>query len=432
MHIVDIIIKKRNGLELNKDEIEYFINGYVKGDIEEYQASALLMAIYFNGMTDDELFYLTDSMIKSGDTIDLNQITGIKVDKHSTGGVGDKTTLVVGPILASLGIKFAKMSGRGLGHTGGTLDKLESIPGYKTNIPFEDFIKQVNDISISIIGQSMDLVPADKKLYALRDVTGTVESIPLIAASIMSKKLAVSTDIISLDVKVGNGAFMKNIEDAKKLASTMVMLANKFGRTAFATITNMDEPLGEAIGNSLEVIEAINTLNDKGPKDFLELCVDLAGEIIYDANLATSIEMGKELAYEQIKNGKALLKLKECVKAQGGNPKYIDDPSLFKLAKKQLEVKASKEGYIESINALGLGVASSHLGAGREKINDKINHSTGILSKVKVGDMVKVGDVLAVIYSDLNDTSSVIEEVKASYKIGSNKNSLKLIYEVIR
>ena len=432
MHIVDIIIKKRNGLELNKDEIEYFINGYVKGDIEEYQASALLMAIYFNGMTDDELFYLTDSMIKSGDTIDLNQITGIKVDKHSTGGVGDKTTLVVGPILASLGIKFAKMSGRGLGHTGGTLDKLESIPGYKTNIPFEDFIKQVNDISISIIGQSMDLVPADKKLYALRDVTGTVESIPLIAASIMSKKLAVSTDIISLDVKVGNGAFMKNIEDAKKLASTMVMIANKFGRTAFATITNMDEPLGEAIGNSLEVIEAINTLNDKGPKDFLELCVDLAGEIIYDANLATSIEKGKELAYEQIKNGKALLKLKECVKAQGGNPKYIDDPSLFKLAKKQLEVKANKEGYIESINALGLGVASSHLGAGREKINDKINHSTGILSKVKVGDMVKVGDVLAVIYSDLNDTSSVIEEVKASYKIGSNKNSLTLIYEVIR
>ncbi len=432
MHIVDIIIKKRNGLELNKDEIEYFINGYVKGDIEEYQASALLMAIYFNGMTDDELFYLTDSMIKSGDTIDLNQITGIKVDKHSTGGVGDKTTLVVGPILASLGIKFAKMSGRGLGHTGGTLDKLESIPGYKTNIPFDDFIKQVNDISISIIGQSMDLVPADKKFYALRDVTGTVESIPLIAASIMSKKLAVSTDIISLDVKVGNGAFMKNIEDAKKLASTMVMLANKFGRTAFATITNMDEPLGEAIGNSLEVIEAINTLNDKGPKDFLELCVDLAGEIIYDANLATSIEKGKELAYEQIKNGKALLKLKECVKAQGGNPKYIDDPSLFKLAKKQLEVKANKEGYIESINALGLGVASSHLGAGREKINDKINHSTGILSKVKVGDMVKVGDVLAVIYSDLNDTSSVIEEVKASYKIGSNKNSLTLIYEVIR
>ena len=432
MHIVDIIIKKRNGLELNKDEIEYFINGYVKGDIEEYQASALLMAIYFIGMTDDELFYLTDSMIKSGDTIDLNQITGIKVDKHSTGGVGDKTTLVVGPILASLGIKFAKMSGRGLGHTGGTLDKLESIPGYKTNIPFEDFIKQVNDISISIIGQSMDLVPADKKLYALRDVTGTVESIPLIAASIMSKKLAVSTDIISLDVKVGNGAFMKNIEDAKKLASTMVMLANKFGRTAFATITNMDEPLGEAIGNSLEVIEAINTLNDKGPNDFLELCVDLAGEIIYDANLATSIENGKELAYEQIKNGKALLKLKECVKAQGGNPKYIDDPSLFKLAKKQLEVKANKEGYIESINALGLGVASSHLGAGREKINDKINHSTGILSKVKVGDMVKVGDVLAVIYSDLDDTSSVIEEVKASYKIGSNKNSLTLIYEVIR
>ena len=432
MHIVDIIIKKRNGLELNKEEIEYFINGYVKGDIEEYQASALLMAIYFIGMTDDELFYLTDSMIKSGDTIDLNQITGIKVDKHSTGGVGDKTTLVVGPILASLGIKFAKMSGRGLGHTGGTLDKLESIPGYKTNIPFEDFIKQVNDISISIIGQSMDLVPADKKLYALRDVTGTVESIPLIAASIMSKKLAVSTDIISLDVKVGNGAFMKNIEDAKKLASTMVMLANKFGRTAFATITNMDEPLGEAIGNSLEVIEAINTLNDKGPNDFLELCVDLAGEIIYDANLATSIENGKELAYEQIKNGKALLKLKECVKAQGGNPKYIDDPSLFKLAKKQLEVKANKEGYIESINALGLGVASSHLGAGREKINDKINHSTGILSKVKVGDMVKVGDVLAVIYSDLDDTSSVIEEVKASYKIGSNKNSLTLIYEVIR
>ena len=432
MHIVDIIIKKRNGNELTKEEIEYFINGYVNGDIEEYQASALLMAIYFNGMTDDELFYLTESMIKSGDTIDLSKIEGIKVDKHSTGGVGDKTTLVVGPILASLGIKFAKMSGRGLGHTGGTLDKLESIPGYKTAIPFNKFIKQVNDINISIIGQSKDLVPADKKLYALRDVTGTVESIPLIAASIMSKKLAVSTDIISLDVKLGNGAFMNNLENAKKLALTMVNIAKKFGRIAFATITNMDEPLGEAIGNSLEVIEAINTLKDNGPLDFKELCIDLAGEIIYYANLAKSIDEGKELAYEQIKNGKALLKLKECVEAQGGDISYIDDPSLFRLGKKRLEVKAKRDGYIESIDTKALGVASSHLGAGREKIDDKINHSTGILSKVKVGDMVKVGDILAVIYSDLNDTSSVIEEVKASYKIGNNRNSLKLIYEVIR
>ncbi len=432
MNIVDIIIKKRNNNELTKEEIEYFINGYVDGRIEDYQASSLLMAIYFNGMTDDELFNLTNAMINSGDTIDLSQIEGIKVDKHSTGGVGDKTTLVVGPILASLGIKFAKMSGRGLGHTGGTLDKLESIPGYKTSLPFEKFIEIVNDINISIIGQSKDLVPADKKLYALRDVTGTVESIPLIAASIMSKKLAVGTDIISLDVKLGNGAFMNNLEDAKLLASLMIKIAKKAGRMAFATITNMDEPLGEAIGNSLEVIEAINTLNGNGPKDFTELCVDLAGEIIFEAKMADSIDMGKELAMNQIKNGKALESLKNCVRAQGGDTKYIDDPSLFKLAKKRLEVKANRSGYIEAIDTKELGILSSKLGAGREKITDKINHSTGILSKAKVGDMVNVGDVLAIVYSDFADTSKIIEEVKSSYKIGDKRNSLRLIYDVIR
>ena len=432
MNIVDIIIKKRNNNELTKEEIEYFINGYVDGSIEEYQASSLLMAIYFNGMTDDELFNFTNAMINSGDTIDLSKIEGIKVDKHSTGGVGDKTTLVVGPILASLGIKFAKMSGRGLGHTGGTLDKLESIPGYKTSIPFEKFIEIVNDINISIIGQSKDLVPADKKLYALRDVTGTVESIPLIAASIMSKKLAVGTDIISLDVKLGNGAFMNNIDDAKKLASLMIKIAKKSGRSAFATITNMDEPLGEAIGNSLEVIEAINTLNGKGPKDFTELCIDLAGEIIYEAKMAQSIDLGKDLAKAQIKNGKALESLKNCVKAQGGDIRYIDDPSLFKLAKKRLEVKANRSGYVEAIDTKGLGILSSRLGAGREKITDKINHSTGILSKAKVGDMINVGDVLAIVYSDFADTSKIIEEVRSSYKIGDNKKSLKLIYDVIR
>ena len=432
MNIVDIIIKKRNNNELTKEEIEYFINGYVDGRIEDYQASSLLMAIYFNGMTDDELFNLTNAMINSGDTIDLSQIEGIKVDKHSTGGVGDKTTLVVGPILASLGIKFAKMSGRGLGHTGGTLDKLESIPGYKTSIPFDKFIEIVNDINISIIGQSKDLVPADKKLYALRDVTGTVESIPLIAASIMSKKLAVGTDIISLDVKLGNGAFMNNLDDAKLLASLMIKIAKKAGRMAFATITNMDEPLGEAIGNSLEVIEAINTLNGNGPKDFTELCVDLAGEIIYEAKMADSIDMGKELAMNQIKNGKALESLKNCVRAQGGDTKYIDDPSLFKLAKKRLEVKANRSGYIEAIDTKKLGILSSKLGAGREKITDKINHSTGILSKAKVGDMVNVGDVLAIVYSDFADTSKIIEEAKSSYKIGDKRNSLRLIYDVIR
>ncbi len=432
MNIVDIIIKKRNGNELKKEEIEYFVNGYVNGDIEEYQASALLMAIYFKGMSDSELFNLTEAMIKSGDVIDLEKINGIKVDKHSTGGVGDKTTLVVGPILAALGIKFAKMSGRGLGHTGGTLDKLESIPGYKTNIPFNQFIKQVNDINISIIGQSKDLVPADKKMYALRDVTGTVESIPLIAASIMSKKLAVKTDIIALDVKLGKGAFMKNLDDAKRLASLMVEIGKNAGRKSFATITNMDEPLGEAIGNSLEVIEAINTLNDNGPADFTNLCIELAGEIVFEAGLASSIDLGKELAYEQIKNGKALKKLKECVKAQGGDTKYISYPSLFSKAKKCLEVKAKRDGYIESIDALALGVASAHLGAGREKISDKIDYSVGIISKAKVGDSVKIGDVLAIIYSNIDDTSSIIEEVKASYVIGDKKNNSKLIYEVIR
>lgn len=432
MHVVDIIIKKRNGLELTKEEIEYFINGYVKGDIEEYQMSALLMAIYFRGMTDNEASILTDIMMKSGEILDLSHIKGIKVDKHSTGGVGDKTTLVVGPIVASLGIKFAKMSGRGLGHTGGTIDKLESIPGYNVNIGIDKFIKQVNDINISIIGQSLELVPADKRLYALRDVTGTVESIPLIASSIMSKKLALGTDIITLDVKVGNGAFMKNIEDAKKLARLMVEIGKSQNKIVSASLTNMDEPLGEAIGNSLEVIEAINTLKGNGPKDFTELCLVFSAEILLASKMVNNIEEGKELAYKQILNGKAFDKFKECVKAQGGDIRYLDDISLFRLGKKVLEVKANKDGYIEKIDALGLGVASSHLGAGREKLNDSINHATGIISKVKVGNVVKTGDVLALVYSDLEDTSYVLKEVQNSYTIGDKKIESKLIYDVIR
>ncbi|MCR5113591.1 MAG: pyrimidine-nucleoside phosphorylase [Acholeplasmatales bacterium] len=432
MHALDIIIKKRNGGTLSPEEIEYFIGGYVKGEIEEYQMSALLMAIYFNGMTDVETYNLTKTMLYSGDTINLDAIKGVKVDKHSTGGVGDKTTLVLGPILASLGIKFAKMSGRGLGHTGGTLDKLESIPGFNVNLDMDTFIDQVNDINISVIGQTSSLVPADKKLYSLRDVTGTVESIPLIASSIMSKKLAVSTDVISLDVKVGSGAFMKNLDTARKLAKLMVSIGKQFGRTVSATLTNMDEPLGCAIGNSLEVIEAINTLNGKGPKDFTELCLAFAGEILVGAKLAKTDEEGQKMALDAINSGRALSKLKELVRAQGGDVSYIDDPSKFALGKNVIEVKAETNGYVTHMDALGLGVASSHLGAGREKITDDVDHSTGIVVKKKVGDKISKGDTLAVIYSNFSDNESVIGEVKNSFVIGDEKVDSTLIYDLIR
>lgn len=432
MRAVDIIIKKRDGYELTKEEIEFFIQGFTNGTVDNYQASALTMAIYFNGMTDQEATYLTESILHSGDILDLSQIQGIKVDKHSTGGVGDKTSLVVGPLVASLGIKFAKMSGRGLGHTGGTLDKLEAIPGYTISMSEENFIKQVNEIGIALVGQTGELAPADKKLYALRDVTGTVESIPLIASSIMSKKLASGADAICLDVKVGSGAFMKNEEDATKLATLMVNIGKNCGKNMTAILTNMDEPLGLAVGNSLEVVEAIDTLNGHGPKDFTELCLEVAAHLVLDAKLAKSIEEAKALLQKQIDSKEGLHTLAKLVKAQGGNEEYIYHPELFKKANSVVEVCADADGYINHIDALAIGNAAMMLGAGRSKIGDAVDHSVGIVLSKKVNDIVKKGDILAVLHANQANVTNEVELVKKAFSIGISKTNSRLILKIIK
>ncbi len=432
MRAVDIIIKKRNGEVLSKEEIAFMVNGYTKGEVEEYQMSAFAMAIYFKGMTDLETTYLTEAMLKTGDELDLSAIKGVKVDKHSTGGVGDKTSLVVGPIVASLGVKFAKMSGRGLGHTGGTLDKLESIPGFNIQISNEDFIKQVNKIGMAIVGQSANLALADKKLYSLRDVTGTVDSIPLIASSIMSKKLASGADVISLDVKVGSGAFMKNIESATKLAELMVQIGKNCGRSMTAILTNMDEPLGLAVGNSLEVIEAINTLKGKGPKDFTDLCYIFSAHLLIDANLAKTEDEALEMVKESIKSGKALETFKEFVKAQGGNPAVVDDYSLFEQAKYEINVLATKSGYVSKIDALTVGNASCILGAGREKLTDSVDHAVGIVLAKKVGDKVSEGDVLATIYANKENVDTEIKMLKDAFIIENEAKEMKLILKIVK
>lgn len=432
MRAVDIIIKKRDGFSLTKEEIEFFIKGFTAGTIDTYQASALTMAIYFRGMTDQEATYLTESILHSGDILDLSAIQGIKVDKHSTGGVGDKTSLVVGPLVASLGIKFAKMSGRGLGHTGGTLDKLEAIPGYNINIKEEDFIEQVNKIGIALVGQTGELAPADKKLYALRDVTGTVESIPLIASSIMSKKLASGADAICLDVKVGSGAFMKNVEDASKLASLMVEIGKNCGKNMTAILTNMEEPLGLAVGNSLEVIEAINTLNGNGPRDFTELCLEVAAHLVLAAGLAKTVEEAKALLKQQITNKEGLDTLAKLVEAQGGDASYIYHPEQFPIGKYTFKVLAKEEGYVSHIDALAIGNAAMMLGAGRSKIGDSIDHSVGIVLAKKVNDKVCKGEVLAVLYANTADCTAQMECVEEAYQISKNQVDSKLILKIIK
>jgi len=432
LRAVDIIIKKRNGIALTKEEIAFMINGYTKGDVEEYQMSAFAMAIYFQGMSDLETTYLTEAMLKTGDELDLSEIKGVKVDKHSTGGVGDKTSLVVGPIVASLGIKFAKMSGRGLGHTGGTLDKLESIPGFTIQIPNEDFIKQVNEIGIAIVGQSANLALADKKLYSLRDVTGTVDSIPLIASSIMSKKLASGADVISLDVKVGSGAFMKDIESATKLAKLMVQIGKNCGRNMTAILTNMDEPLGLAVGNSLEVIEAIETLKGKGPKDFSELCEVFSAHLLIDANIAKTEDEAFKMVKNSIESGKALETFKKFVKAQGGDERIVDDYSLLGKSKYEFKVLSSKEGYISKIDALTVGNASCLLGAGREKLTDSVDHTVGIVLSKKVGDHVSENDVLATIYSNKENVDAEMKMLKEAFVIENNAKEMKLILKIVK
>lgn len=433
MRMYDIIHKKRNGGELSEEEIRFFIEGYTDESIPDYQAAALCMAVYFRGMTPKETSILTRAMAESGDQIDLGGIEGFTVDKHSTGGVGDKTSLIVVPIVASCGGKVAKMSGRGLGHTGGTVDKLESIPGFRTELNPDDFIKQVNGIGLCIVGQTGELAPADKKLYALRDVTATVESIPLIASSIMSKKLAAGSKGIVLDVKTGSGAFMKTVEESENLAKEMVAIGKSAGRSVTAVITNMDIPLGDSVGNSLEVIEAIKTLKGEGESDLTEVCLTLAAQML-------SMVTGEDektcysMAKGAIDNGLAINKLREMISAQGGNANVVDDYSLFKQPKYTAEIFSECDGYIEHTDAEKIGIASVILGAGREKKGDPIDPSAGIVLKKKTGDYVKKGEPLAVFYTDdEGKIEGAKQEFLDAFTFGNERTQpQKLIYKIIK
>lgn len=400
MRFLDIIEKKKNKLALTDEEIQFWIDGVTDGSIPDYQTSSLLMAIVLNGMDERETAKLAEAMMNSGDVIDLSEIEGIKADKHSTGGVGDKTSLALGAMVSACGLKVAKMSGRGLGHTGGTLDKLESIEGFNIFLTEEQFKKQVNEVGLSIIGQTGELVPADKKLYALRDVTATVNSIPLIASSIMSKKLASGSNTILLDVKYGEGAFMQTIEDAKKLATAMISIGNRLGRNTMAMITDMNQPLGNTIGNALEVEEAIQTVQGNGPKDFMELCM-CAGEImLMQGKIANSKEEARKMLKEAISSGKAFEKLLQMVEAQGGNIEQIKNTKLLPQSKFVTEMKSKESGYVENIHSMQLGILAMHLGAGRATKEDSINYAVGLKMNAKKGDKVNIGDVLCTVYHD--------------------------------
>lgn len=429
MRMVDLIEKKRDGFVLTNEEINFIIDGYTNKKIPDYQMSALLMAIYFNGMTNDESVALTMAMLHSGDEIDLSSIEGIKVDKHSTGGVGDKTTLVLGPLVASTGVKVAKLSGRGLGHTGGTLDKLESIPGLSINIEIEDFIKQVNDIGLAVAGQTANLTPADKLLYALRDVTGTVPSIPLIASSIMSKKLASGSDVIVLDVKIGEGAFMKTLETARELSKVMVQIGTSVGKKVVAFITDMSQPLGFAIGNKLEVIEALNTLEGNGPEDLTTLCHEIGKHMVFNAGITNSLEEANDLMNEKIANNQAHQKQLDFISRQGG---HLPNLAEFVSVKEIIEVKAVEDGYIKQIHALTLGVAAMKLGAGRATKEDQIDPDVGIVITKKVGDKVTKGEVLANLYNNKDDVQDIIKEVEGSFIISKDPvEKQNIIFEII-
>lgn len=429
MRMYDIIEKKKLGKPLSKEEIEFFVNGYVAGSIPDYQVSALLMAICFQGMTEQETADLTICMANSGEKVDLSSVPGVKVDKHSTGGVGDKTSLIVAPMVASLGVHVAKMSGRGLGHTGGTIDKMESIPGMQISISRERFLEIVRKVGFSIVGQSGNLVPADKKLYALRDVTGTVESIPLIASSIMSKKIAAGSDCILLDVKTGSGAFMKTVDDSVKLAQAMVSIGEKAGRKTVALITDMDEPLGLAIGNSLEIAEVCQTLKGHGPKDLTDICIALASNMLFLAGKG-ELESCCTMAQNSISDGSAFQKLKEMVAAQGGDVSVLDDPNQFSQAKIHFDVAAEKSGYLYSVNTEQCGIASMELGAGREKKEDTIDYSAGIILHKKIGDFVKAGEPIATLYSSTEDLCRTAEcTLQKAIDIREEKPSRKpLVY----
>ena len=432
MRMVDLISKKRHNIELTTAEIEWIINGYTNKELPDYQMSALLMAIVFNDMTKAERLALTQAMVNSGDVVDLSAIEGVKVDKHSTGGVGDKTSLILGPLVASMGVPVAKMSGRGLGHTGGTLDKLESISGMKIEIEMDQFIQQVNDIKLAIIGQTGNLAPADKYLYALRDVTGTVESIPLIASSIMSKKIAAGADAIVLDVKFGAGAFMKTLDDAKELATAMVEIGRDAGRETVAFLTDMNQPLGFAIGNALEVKEAIETLSGNGPKDLEELVLQLASHMVVLAKKAANTEQAYAQLKEKLQNGEALQKFKEFVAAQGGDTSQIENPELLPTASSVIPVTATEAGYVEKIDALSIGIAAMKLGAGRATKEDTIDMGVGVVLNKKVGEAINQGDVLAYVHTNQADSQEAIEYIKKAYEISSSSVcSPTLIYDII-
>ena len=415
MDIIEIIIAKKDGKALTKEQIHYFIKSLIDRTIEDYQVSALLMAITINGMNSEETAYLTEEMRVSGDVWDLSDIPGLKIDKHSTGGVGDKVSLILGPLVASCGAKMAKMSGRGLGHTGGTLDKMESIPGMKINLTKDEFKKQVKEIGLAIIGQDKTIDPADKRLYELRDVTGTVQSIPLIASSIMSKKLASGADCILLDVKCGKGAFMKNYEDAKILATEMVNIGKQLKKNVKAEITDMNQPLGKAVGNNLEIKEVIETLKGNGPKDLVEICLSSGSILLVQAELFKNVEDARKALLENIKNGKAFEKFKEFVKAQGGDLDYIDHPEKFPVSKNLIEIKSDNEGYIKTIDALEIGLGSCHLGGGRMKLTDTIDMSAGIVLNKKVGDFVKKGELLCTLHTNKDKVDHIVEKVKKAF-----------------
>lgn len=418
----DLIFKKRQGNALTKEEIEWIIKGYVDSEIPDYQVSALLMAIFFKGLDRRETFDLTNAMRYSGDTVDLSSIKGIKVDKHSSGGVGDKTTLIVAPLAAACGVPIAKMSGRGLGFTGGTVDKMESIPGFRTSLEPEEFLNQVNTVGMAVVGQTAHIAPADKKIYALRDVTSTVDNYGLIASSIMSKKLAAGADAIVLDVKVGNGAFMENVENATILSNLMVDIGTDAGRKTVACITEMGQPLGKAVGNSLEVIEAIETLKGNGPEDITELSLKLSGIMVYLGGKAENPEKGFEMTKDALDSGRGLKMLREFIKAQGGDEKVIDDYSLFGNAVNKVEITADKDGYVSEIAARKIGIASQHTGAGRATKDDVIDLSAGIILSKKVGDEVKIGEVLATLYSnDIKKLNDGMEIAKDAFVISSEK-----------
>lgn len=431
MRMVDIITKKQQNKELSQSEIEWVIKGFTDGSIPDYQMSALAMAIYFNGMSEEEASFLTLAMAESGDQIDLSEIEGVKVDKHSTGGVGDTTTLVLAPLVASVGVPVAKMSGRGLGHTGGTIDKFEAIEGFRYELELEEFINLVNQHKVAVVGQTGNLTPADKKLYALRDVTGTVQSIPLIASSIMSKKIAAGADAIVLDVKVGDGAFMKTVEQARQLAQTMVKIGNNVGRKTYAILSNMNEPLGYAIGNALEVQEAIETLKGNGPEDLTELCLVLGSQMLMAAEKVDTLEEGKELLQQQIDNSEAIETFRAFIKHQGGNASIVDDVSLLPQAEYQIELPSLEEGVVSHWIANEVGEAAMLLGAGRATMTDKIDPAVGIVLHKKIGDNVTKGESLLTIYSNRKDVENVKEKLYQAITIGKTSDVQPLIYEII-